>query len=103
MFNGNNRCTVLLMDFVYQLIQGTCTVRVHCRYRLIQHNNLRMHGKRCCQKQTLTLTTAELVQLIAFAPRQAYILERLSGAFFNLMRRKSVVKQAEGNFLAGSQ
>ena len=62
-----------------------------------------MHGKRCSQQQTLTLTAAELVQLIAFAPRQAYILERLSGALFNLMRRKAVVKQAEGNFLAGSQ
>ena len=62
-----------------------------------------MHGKRCCQQQTLTLTAAELVQLIAFTPRQTYILERLSGALLNLMRRKAVVKQAEGNFLTGSQ
>ena len=61
-----------------------------------------MHGKRCRQKQTLTLTTAELVELIAFTPRQTYILERLSGALFNFMRCKAVVQQAERNFLAGS-
>ena len=49
------------------------------------------------------MTAAELVQLIAFTPRQAYILQGTTGALGNLLRLKAVVQQRKGNLLPRSE
>src|SRR5579859_7792746 len=75
MLNHNDRHLILLTEAAYDLEDLVLALRIKFRCRLIKNQDLRIHHERCCDCNTLFLSTRELVCLALLVARQTHRLQ----------------------------